>query len=178
MSNEAEFLKNDFRRKGSLIYKESDLKIVDDIINEAKIICKAYKRAIFIKKVVSTGSIKDSALFVGVHPNTGSEWLKRFNEEGIDGLFPKYAGGRPSFLSDDELDELKNLLKAENENYSIKDAKKLIYDEFSVDYSYKQVWEIVTKKLGLSYRKPFPKYSDRPENAEEQLLKNNEFKFG
>ncbi|MBU4536309.1 MAG: winged helix-turn-helix domain-containing protein [Euryarchaeota archaeon] len=43
--------------------------------------------------------------------------------------------------------------------------------EFGVEYSYKQVWEIVTKKLGLSYRKPFPKYSDRPEDAEEQLLK-------
>jgi len=97
--------------------------------------------------------------------------LRRFNEEGIDGLFPKYGGGRPSFLSDDELDRLKILLKAENENYSVKDAKKLIYDEFGVEYSYKQVWEIVTKKLSLSYWKPFPKYSNRPEDAEEQLLK-------
>lgn len=171
MSNESEYRKTDFRRKDSLIRKESDLKIVDEIINEAKIMCKAYKRAIFIKKVASKGSIKDASSFVGVHPNTGSEWLRRFNGEGIDGLFPKYGGGRPSFLSADELDELKNLLKAENENYSIKDAKKLIYDEFGVEYSYKQVWEIVTKKLGLSYRKPFPKYSDRPEDAEEQLLK-------
>lgn len=42
--------------KGSLIWKESDLIIVDDIINEAKIMCKAYKRAIFIKQVVSKGS--------------------------------------------------------------------------------------------------------------------------
>lgn len=57
------------------------------------------------------------------------------------------------------------------ENYSIKDAKKLIYDEFGVEYSYKQVWEIVTKKLSLSYLKPFPKYSNQPEDAEEQLLK-------
>lgn len=69
------------------------------------------------------------------------------------------------------MDKLKNLLKAKNENYSIKDAKKLIYDEFGVEYSYKQVGEIVTKKLGLSYRKPFPKYSDRPKDAAEQLLK-------
>lgn len=125
-----------------MIWKESNLEIVDEVISEAKIICKAYKRAIFIKQVVLKSSIKDAALFVGIHPNTGSEWLRRFNEEGIDGLFPKYGGGRPSFLSDDELDKLKYLLKAENENYSIKDAKKLIYDEFGVEYSYKQVWEI------------------------------------
>lgn len=64
MSNEGEFQKNDFRRKGSLIWNGSDLKNVDEVINEAKIICKAYKRAIFIKHVVSKGSIKEAALFV------------------------------------------------------------------------------------------------------------------
>ena len=58
MSNEAKFLKNDFRRKGSLIYKESDLKIVDDIINEAKIICKAYKELFLLKKLFQLVQLK------------------------------------------------------------------------------------------------------------------------
>ena len=44
-------------------------------------------------------SVVDAAEAVGVSHQTGYNWQKRWNEEGPDGLVPKYAGGRPSKLT-------------------------------------------------------------------------------
>ena len=70
--------------------------------------------------------------------------------------------------------ELKNALTDPNESYTIKDAKKLIELEFEVTYSDKQVWEIVRKRLGLNYRKPFIIYNESPEDADDILLKKRQ----
>jgi len=32
---------------------------------------------------------------VGISASTGYIWLKRWNEEGLNGLIPKYDGGKP-----------------------------------------------------------------------------------
>lgn len=44
-------------------------------------------------------------------------------------------------------------------------------DKYGVDYSYKQVWVITREKLNLNYRKPYLKFNEAPEDAEEQLEK-------
>ncbi|GAA5818484.1 MAG: Pseudogene of conserved hypothetical protein [Methanobrevibacter sp. CfCl-M3] len=38
--------------------------------------------------------------------------------------------------------------------YTIDDVRKLIKDKYGIEYSYKQVWFITIKKLGLNYGKP------------------------
>lgn len=43
--------------------------------------------------------------------------------------------------------------------------------EFEDTYSDKQVWEIVRKKLGLNYRKPFIIYNETQDDADDILLK-------
>ena len=48
---------------------------------------------------------------------------------------------------------------------------KLIENRYGVKYSYKQVWEIATVKLGLNYRKPYLVYHQSPDDAEDQLKK-------
>jgi transposase len=103
---------------------------------------------------------------------TVGNWVKAYNEQGINGLIPDYSKcGTKSKLTDQQLLKLKNTLTNPNKNYTLKDAKKLIELEFGVTYSYKQVWEIVRKKLGLNYRKPFIIYNEAPKDAENILLK-------
>jgi len=46
----------------------------------------------------------------GVSKRVGYIWQERWNEEGYDGLIPKYGGGRPSQLSDEDKKELKEML--------------------------------------------------------------------
>ena len=62
-----------------------------------------------------------------------------------------------------------NLIKPQVPTFD--DVQKLIKEQYGVNHDYKTVWTIVRKKLDLNYGKPFIKYSERPEDAEEQLKK-------
>ena len=67
--------------------------------------------------------------------------------------------------------DLKKRLSDPDESYAIEDARKLIKKEYNVSYTYKQAWEIVRKKLGFSYCKPFIVYKESPDDVDEILLK-------
>ena len=65
-------------------------------------------------------------------------------------------------------------INEEGTAFTIKKAQKFISENFSIEYSYKQVWEITRKKLNLNYGKPFLKYNERPENYKEEFKKKLE----
>ena len=90
----------------------------------------------------------------------------------MDGLIPKFGGGKPVKLTDEQFLELYVILTEKNSNYTIEDVRKLIYEKYGVEYSYKQVWEITRKKLNLNYSKPSPKSPKRPSNRRKILKKN------
>ena len=147
------------------------LEEINKLISDLKVEVNLYKRLLFLKSIKQGMPILHAAELVGVNRGTGFRWIKQYNENGLKGLMPKYGGGRPSFLSNEQLKELKEILSDPKENYSISETQTLIKEKYSVKYSYKQVWEIVRKKLGLNYSKPFPVYENKPENAENILKK-------
>ena len=53
----------------------------------------------------------------------------------------------------------------------INEVRTLIFNEFKVEYSLKQV-RIILRKFGMKYAKPYPHDFRKPENAEEILKKN------
>ena len=104
---------------------------------------------------------------------TGERWVKQYNEKGVDGLFSNYSNcGRKSYLTDQQLKELKEIITGNEEKYALKDVQNLIEENYGISYSEKQVWVITRKKLNLNYGKPFIKYNTRSENPEEDLKKN------
>jgi putative transposase len=106
----------------------------------------------------------------GISLPTLHKWWDRWNEEGYEGLFPKYHnGGRPSKLSDEDKKDLNSLL--EKEDYlNHKKVAKIIHDNFGVSYCQSQQ-SIILRDLGFRYSKPHQFYSKRPGNAEELLKK-------
>ena len=144
---------------------------IDELISECKTHVRFLKRLIFIKLLMQDSTILEAAEFVGYTERTGYNWLKSYNQGGLDGLIPNFGGGRPSFLTDEQLKELHEILKDKNSNYTIEDTRILIHEKFGVKYSYKQVWEITRKKLKLNYAKPAPQSPDRPINRKELLKK-------
>ena len=103
---------------------------------------------------------------------TIGNWVKAYDEYGIEGLIPDYSNcGTKSKLTNNQLIELKIILSDPDKHYTIIGAKELIEERFGVTYSYKQVWEITRKKLGFNYCKPFLIYNEAPADAEEILLK-------
>ena len=110
------------------------------LLKDSKLHSKICIRAIFIKILLQGSSIKDASNTVGVARQTGSRWLKRYNEECYNGLIPKFDGGKPGQLNDNRKKELKNILIDENGNYTITEVVKLIKEKYGVEFSYKRIW--------------------------------------
>ena len=144
-------------------------KQLDKGIREKEKDVKVLNRLHFMNYLYSGCSVPEASEKLGITKVTGYNWLERWNEDGYEGLIPRFAGGRPSKLTDTEKHQLKELLK-ERDDWTTKEIRKLIYDRFKVEYSLKQVG-IILKNLGMKFGKPYPKDYRRPDDAEEQLKK-------
>ena len=134
---------------------------------------KMYQRVLAVKMVKQGCTRIEVGNYMDVDRQTVGRWVKKYDENGIEGLEPDYSNcGRNCKLSDEQLSEFKEIITNPNEHYTIKKAMKLIEKRYGIKYSYKQVWEIATIKLGLNYHKPFLIYQQSPDDAENQLKKN------
>ena len=88
---------------------------------------------------------------VGVTKAAGYSWLKRWNSSGYEGLTPEFGGGRPSKLTEDQKEELKEI--KERDSWTTKEVQELIEEEFGVSYSSWQVRRIL--KSFVKYAKPY-----------------------
>lgn len=132
---------------------------------------KILKRLYFIKHRYDGKNVEEASFLVGVAKPIGYEWQKRWNESGYEGLIPRYAGGRPSKLSDQQKEKLHTFLK-QKDVWTTDEVRLLIFNEFGVEYTFKQV-RIITKNLGMKYAKPFTLDYRKPPNAEEILKKHS-----
>lgn len=130
---------------------------------------KILKRLYFVKYRYEGLSVQESAERVGTSKQIGYGWQGRWNSEGYEGLIPKYAGGRPSKLSDEQKEMLKITLN-KRDDWTTEEVRELIYDDFNVTYSAKRVREIL-KGFGMKHGKPYYHDYRRPEDSEERLKK-------
>lgn len=109
-----------------------------------------YKKLLVIKSVKEGMTRGDAADLVNVHRKTAENWVKLYNMNGLDGLEPNYSNcGQTCRLTDDQLTEIKNIILESPEQYDVESIKKLIKEQYNVEYSHKQTWQILTKKLNL-----------------------------
>ena len=133
---------------------------------------KLYRKIQAVRMVKLGETISKTAEYVHVHRNSVGNWLKKYDEQGIDGLKADYSNcGAESKLSDEQLRELYEIIVNSDKRYSIREVRQIIKDKFDVEYSIKQVWVITRKKLGLNYCKPFLIYNESPDNADEIFKK-------
>ena len=144
----------------------------EDLDQQIKILEKNVKvlnRLHFIRNRYLGDSVELAASKSGVTKRVGYIWQDRWNEEGYEGLKPKYGGGRPAQITDEEKSQLKEIL-TKRDDWITKEIKNLICDRFGVEYSLKQV-RIILRSLGLKYARPYPKDYRRPADPKEQLKK-------
>jgi putative transposase len=111
--------------------------------------------------------VKEARLILGIPQKTAYNWLYKWNNEGVGGLDHKKGAGRPSFLSESQIEELNEFIKSDD-SLGTTDVHYFIEDRFGIDYSTKQVRSII-KKLEYSWIKPYPIFSKSPENAKEVM---------
>jgi len=130
---------------------------------------KVLQRLYFIKYRYEGVTVEEAAERVEISKPVAYIWQDRWNTEGYEGLKPKFAGGKPSKLSDDQKEQLKKILN-KRDDWTTDEIKKLISDEFLVEYSLKQI-RIILRKFGMKLAKPFPHDYRRPDDAEDILKK-------
>jgi putative transposase len=130
---------------------------------------KVLQRLYLIKYRYEGVTVEEAASRVGISKPVAYIWQDRWNKEGYEGLKPKFAGGKPSKLSDDQKEQLKKILN-KRDDWTTDEIRKLISDEFMVEYSLKQI-RIILRKFGMKLAKPFPHDYRRPDDAEEILKK-------
>lgn len=155
--------------------EKEEIELLEKYLKEYRQAHNIYIRILAVRMVKLGQSRTAVGEYLHKDRKTIGKWVNDYDNHGIEGLLPDYSKcGTKSKLTDEQFLELKNTITDPNESYTIKDVKKLIELEFEVTYSYKQVWEIVRKRLGLTYRKPFIIYNESPEDADDLLLKKHQ----
>ena len=120
----------------------------------------------FISLVAGGMRLEEATAHFGICIATGYKWIRRWNPEGVEGLARRKIPGRPPKLPEEELEELKRILKAKP-YWSVKEVMRLIKELFGVNYSDEQTRRILVDKLGMNYAKPFVRDCRRPKDAED-----------
>ena len=89
-----------------------------------------------------------------------TNWVHRFEKQGIEGLKDKSGRGRKSALSDQQLDRIKTLVLAENpKKYGFLAEKwtgpllvHWINNEYGLEYQKAQVYNLLDK-IGIAFEK-------------------------
>ena len=133
-----------------------------------------FEKLTFIEDVYAGENVNYAIEKRGKTAQTGYNWVNAWNESGFEGLKRRSGSRGKSKLSENDLIMLKKLIKEQNLT-GIRQIKKLIYDEFGVTYSERQISRIMDK-LNFGYAKPYVIPAKSPEDAEEQLKKTSKKK--
>ena len=138
-------------------------------IRNRKIEALVLRKLLFIKFLYEGKSVPEASAAVGINKVTGYKWLEEWNENGLEGLKPKYGGGRPPKLTKEQIEALKTILKT-RDDWTTKEVRELIKDMFGIEYSLRHVSRIL-KSLGMKYGEPYQYDYRKPKNAEEEFKK-------
>jgi transposase len=110
-----------------------------------------------------------------------NDWVKRFYEQGLDGLKEKPRSGRPCNLNEQQLSQLSqyihdNSIKPKGGRLKAQTLVTYITQEFKVDYSIDNIYRLL-HQLGFSWitsRSRHPKQSDEVQEAFKKIRNGND----
>ena len=82
-----------------------------------------------------------------------SDWLKRYDKEGIEGLKTRQKSGRPSEISEEVVYQIKKELKESKQGWTTKQIEELIIKKSGIKYHYTHIYRIL-RKWGFKQKVP------------------------
>ncbi len=125
------------------------------------------QRLILLNLVAQGMSVETAAALVGMKLRMAYLGIKRWIEKGYEGLLRKKGSGRRPKLDNEQKEKLKELLN-QNEYWTTKEIRRLIKDEFGVEYKKSRLYALL-KELKMHHSKPYILDMKKPENADEIL---------
>ncbi|MEF8881087.1 MAG: IS630 family transposase [Halapricum sp.] len=142
---------------------------LDQALDEAQKADESHlvRRLCFVKNLYDGQTQQQAGEAVGVSQPTSSRWARAWNNGGIDGLRPRFGGGRPPKLSPAQWNEICAVLK-DGQPWTPCEIHALIEQHYGVTYHPTHL----ARKLrasGMHYAKPRPMDPRSPDDAEEIL---------
>ena len=82
-----------------------------------------------------------------------SNWLKRYDEEGIEGLKDRTRSGRHSQMSEQTEHRIKTMLRESNQGWTTKQVEGMIIQESGVRYHHNYIYRIL-RRWGFKQKVP------------------------
>lgn len=146
--------------------------IISDVQTEIKKLendTKVLKKLYVILDVLHDVTIPEIVEKHAISQGTVYNWIREWNEGGLENLKRKTGSKGKSKLSDEEFKLLDEIILNE-ELKTAKEVHKAIETHFGINYSIRQI-ERIMKKLDYTYTKPYKIYNKMPKDAKEQLKK-------
>ena len=80
-----------------------------------------------------------------------SDWLKRYDKEGLEGLKTREKSGRPSEISEEVVYQIKKELSNSKQGWTTKQVEELIIKKSGKKYHYTHIYRIL-RKLGFKQK--------------------------
>src|SRR6476661_7721854 len=132
---------------------------------------KVKERLLLIIKVREDGQIPFRVVEEMHRSNPwASDWLKRYDKEGIEGLKDRTKSGRPSELSQETTYQITKELKESNQGWTTKQVAELIIKKSGIKYHYTHIYCIL-RKLGFKQKVPRKVHVNTASEEEKEAFK-------
>ncbi len=137
------------------------------------------RRLLALAAIYDGMSRTDAARVGGMDRQTLRDWVLRFNAEGPDGLTNRQGAGRPRLLSDEQMNELSEIVNAGPDpavdgvvRWRRIDLKRVIEERFGAVYAERSISELLAV-LGFSRMSTRPQHPKQDERVIEAFKKTS-----
>jgi putative transposase len=132
---------------------------------------KVKERMLLVLNVVYHGKVA-SQIAKDIHKSRGwaFQWLKRYDEEDIEGLKDKPKSGRRSRINEKTEYRIKTILKQGDQGWTTKQVEELIIQKTGIRYHYTHIYRIL-RKWGFKQKVPRKVHVNTASREEKEAFK-------
>lgn len=105
-----------------------------------------------------------------------SYWLKRYDEEGIEGLKDRPKSGRHPKISRHTEYMIRTILKESNQGWTTKQVEQMIVEKTGVKYHYTHIYHVL-RKWGFRQKVPRKVHVNTATREEKEIFKKRPARF-
>jgi transposase len=105
-----------------------------------------------------------------------SDWLKRYTEEGIEGLKDRTKSGRPPDIPEEIVYQIKNELASSKQGWTTKQVEDLIVRISKIKYHYTHIYRLM-HKWGFKQKVPRKVHVNTASKEEKESFKKEQERY-
>ena len=107
-----------------------------------------------------------------------SDWLKRYDKEGMEGLKDRTKSSRPSKLSEETSYQIKKELKENSkQGWTTIQVEELIIKKSGIKYHYTHIYHCILRKWGFKQKVPRKVHVNTASVDEKEAFKKRQNKY-